>query len=463
MIVCRMRLLVLLCLAAWCAYAQPVLLPAAASTRLYFAQLADGGPPAQRWTTTLVLVNPNTLTAATVTVSFYGDNGQPLALDFGQGAKTTFQMSIPAGGAASYTSTGASSSTQFVIGWALAVSDVPVTGTVIYRASVNGAPQLDVAAAGSGSTYYFNSYANANLGIALANPSSTQSINVLLTARDQRGASAGTATITLAARAHTAFNLGPKLGSLPSGFSGSVMIASADTTPAPFVAWALNARDDLLGPLPAGEMQGPPPYDRRIYDIFARLKALAPVITEELRSAPSTFISVSPEQITAAVAQLSLVVDAGATMNIYFQQADKTIHITQAMVEAMGASDSALAFLLMRTMYLAVHSITGGNFDIGTGNIETSAQFVSVFMLFKVGYDPGGAMDCLGRLWYARSMGVPMDPSLVITMGVPTTISQSMQFLATYMPEMCSQSAAFAKDCQGAHNLWHPHFPSQVP
>jgi hypothetical protein len=47
---------VLLSLAAVpAAMPQPSLLPASASTRLHFAQMADGGPSIQKWTTTLVL------------------------------------------------------------------------------------------------------------------------------------------------------------------------------------------------------------------------------------------------------------------------------------------------------------------------------------------------------------------------------------------------------------------------
>jgi len=50
--------------------AQPFLYPASASTRLYFAQLADGGPAEQKWATTIIFVNPSATTAASVTVTF---------------------------------------------------------------------------------------------------------------------------------------------------------------------------------------------------------------------------------------------------------------------------------------------------------------------------------------------------------------------------------------------------------
>ena len=58
--------------------------PSAAATDMYFAQLADGGGTGQNWTTTLVFQNPNAYLQATVNVSFYGDDGKALKLDFGE-------------------------------------------------------------------------------------------------------------------------------------------------------------------------------------------------------------------------------------------------------------------------------------------------------------------------------------------------------------------------------------------
>ena len=49
----------------------PVLFsPSAASTHLYFAQLADGGDAVQKWTTTVMLVNPSVTTATSVSFLF---------------------------------------------------------------------------------------------------------------------------------------------------------------------------------------------------------------------------------------------------------------------------------------------------------------------------------------------------------------------------------------------------------
>src|SRR5947209_7524446 len=69
----------------------------------YFPQLSDGGPATQHWKTTLIFVNPNDLPTV-VQVSFYGDNGNPLALDFGNGPVSTFNFSLPPQGSAIFKS-----------------------------------------------------------------------------------------------------------------------------------------------------------------------------------------------------------------------------------------------------------------------------------------------------------------------------------------------------------------------
>ncbi len=111
--------------------------PASASTDFGVVQLADGGPASQHWTTTVLLANRNLSYAASVRIRFFNDAGQPLALDFGQGASATLDLVVPAGGSNSITSTG-TSSPPVLSAWARVQSDNPVTGTVLYSATQNG-------------------------------------------------------------------------------------------------------------------------------------------------------------------------------------------------------------------------------------------------------------------------------------------------------------------------------------
>ena len=452
-----------LCLAALSAWAQPILTPTAASTRLYFAQLADGGSPSQKWTTTLLFVNPSTSTAATISVTFTGDNGQALPLDFGQGAKANLTVNLAAGGTSVLTSTGASSTTS--IGWALAISNTPVLGTVIYRMIQNGTPALDVAATGSGATYQYNSFANPNLGVALVNPSATLTAHLQVAAKDLGGANSGTKAISLAPGGHTSFNLNQQISGLPGTFNGSITITSTDNPPVPFIAWTLNVRDNLLAPLPAGEMASPPPYDRRVYDVFGRLNgALAP-FAQDIGQDPTAFISITQTQALQAINSIGLAVDAGTNINISYQS-DRKVHVTQMALEALGNDEAAMAFLVMRAELMGYEAITGQTIGIvgtSTNGHELGLELASLLVLMKAGYDPGGAVDAIGRLWAASAEGVAVDSQLLSAFDIPAGVSLRLQYITMGLQQACGTTVGVTQDCQGIHAIWHPHLPSQVP
>jgi hypothetical protein len=460
----RITLLLLALFAPFSVPGQILYTPSSASTRLYFPQLADGGTPSQKWATTIVLVNPSN-TAASVSLSFYAENGQPLPLDFGQGSKATLTASLSPGGSASYTSS--ASSSDIVVGWALATSNVPVLGTVLYQASQDGTPIWDVSATGTGSTYFYESYANYNLGIALVNPSTTQTIHLLLTANDQSGTSSGTMAITLAPNAHTSFVLGGRISGLAARFAGSIAITPTDNPPAPFVAWTMNGRNGLVSSLPQGEMQSPPQYDRRVFDALARVKAAAIPLVQEIAQNPGNFTEVTPGQVLQFWAQMNVVVDSGSTIKATYQSSDMTIHISKVALETLGSNDAALAFLIVRTAvagFVAVYGVTPGLGISGAG-AETAAGLWAVFTLMKAGYDPGGGADCLARIWAAYSAHVPVDSALVSAFNIPNGTGSLIQNLGSFAPGGCSAIGTYGltQDCNASHNLWHPDFPSQVP
>jgi len=79
----------------------------------YFPQLADGGSASQRWFTTLTFVNSNSSVSAAGIATFYDDNGNPLAIDFGSGAVASINFKVAPGGTITLTSTGLSPSEVF--------------------------------------------------------------------------------------------------------------------------------------------------------------------------------------------------------------------------------------------------------------------------------------------------------------------------------------------------------------
>ncbi len=289
--------------------------PASASTRLHFAQFADGGSASQKWTTTLLLADPDPLRAASLSLEFFDNNGQPLPVDFGSGPSATLDLSLPAGGTRTLTSTGAPGTT--VVGWARLTSNAPVYGTVIYRASSGGVPVWDVAAPGTSDTYSYSSQAAYSLGVALANPYlGVGTIHLRVSTRDQNGVSGNYLDAALPPLGHTSFNLGAAVTGLAPSFAGTISIVSTDNPPLPFVAWTLFERDGLLSPLPPGGMRFPADNTRLPKDTLAFLKSGAVTLVQALR--PEDFTT-PPATVIQLVRQKGLVLEASGTLKATYE------------------------------------------------------------------------------------------------------------------------------------------------
>jgi len=353
------------------------------------------------------------------------------------------------------------------VGWALATSNVPVLGTVLYQASQNGTPVWDVSATGTGSTYFYESYANYNLGVALVNPSATQTIHLLLTANDQSGNSSGNMPITLAPNAHTSFVLGGRISGLAARFAGSITVTPTDNPPAPFVAWTMNGRNGLVSSLPQGEMQSPPPYDRRVFDALGRVKAAMIPLVQEVAQSPNSFTEVTPGQVLQFFAQMNVVIDSGPSIKAAYLASDTSIHISKVALETLGSNDAALAFLIVRTAIVGISAVYGFTPTPGSpgANSEMASEMWAEFDLMKSGYDPGGGADCIARIWAAYSAHVPVDSALVTAFNMPNGTGTLIQALGSLVPGGCSAIGIYGltQDCNASHNLWHPDFPSQVP
>src|ERR1700732_2556017 len=72
--------------------------PQGAQVISYIPQLADGGGPGQQWVTNLSFVNPNQSFTAAGVVYIYGDDGNPLSLNFGTGPVSSFSFFVPSAG-----------------------------------------------------------------------------------------------------------------------------------------------------------------------------------------------------------------------------------------------------------------------------------------------------------------------------------------------------------------------------
>ena len=170
------------------------------------AQFVDGGS----WKSIITLINIDTVPGK-YTLSFYGDNGKPMTIPTTDGTGTSLTGTIPAGG--SHVIQTAGTSGTLSQGWALLdAGSVNIVGTAIFRQSIPGRADFEA-------SMPIVTYVNASryllpldnttstTGVAIANPLSYTPMTVFVTFRDEQGNQYLVDSFSLAALAHTAFNL----------------------------------------------------------------------------------------------------------------------------------------------------------------------------------------------------------------------------------------------------------------
>ena len=173
-------------------------LPQAASTKT-ISHIADGGG----WRSTIVLVNTDT-TSASYTVNFWNEAGAAYSPTLSLGSKSG---TIPVGGSVTIR-TADLDPVNLIEGWAEIVSSQSIGGTAIFRLDTAG-QEAAVPLLMSGGAKLEIPFELGNglaLGVALANPSTTQDATITETIRDENGNQLSTRTLTLKAHNHTAFN-----------------------------------------------------------------------------------------------------------------------------------------------------------------------------------------------------------------------------------------------------------------
>jgi hypothetical protein len=171
--------------------------PQAASTKT-ISHIADGGG----WRSTIILVNTDTVPAQ-YTVTFWDDTGSPYVPPLASGTVTGM---IPVGGSTIIQT--ADTASTLSEGWAQVTSSQSIGGTAIFRYDPWG-QEAAVPLLTSGGTELEIPYQVGNglsLGMALANPSATQTANITEVIRDENGNQLSRRTLTLAPLNHTAFN-----------------------------------------------------------------------------------------------------------------------------------------------------------------------------------------------------------------------------------------------------------------
>ena len=216
------------------------------SSNYSFSQIAFAGG----YQTTLTYFNysPQTVTCVT---NFYSDQGTPLAIPFSQGAIST-RTDVLAPGGSIHDQSVASLSAATSQGWVQSQCSGPVQASVLYRFYQAGVASGEASVPGeTAPTTEFATFAQTATGVAYANPSTTQSATITITAYNAAGAKLGSHAITLGPLGHGAANVGPLLGL--SSFTGGITITST----LPIFSLSLNAEAfPVFSSLPPGDLPG---------------------------------------------------------------------------------------------------------------------------------------------------------------------------------------------------------------
>ena len=443
-----------------------IMAPSAASSQMYFAHLTDGAG----WATSLFFSNPSPVLAASVNVSFYSDGGQALLLDFGAGPVATMTLTVPAGGMRTVTSKGAG--TTAVGGWAYATSTIPLMGTLMYRAISNGKPTWDVAAVATSPTYYYYSYATPQIGVAVANPSATQTVHLSVAALDSNGNAAGSSALTLSPLAHTSFNLGSQIPALPATFTGTIVISTTDIPLTPFVGFTLNVRDGLLAPLPPGELQSPAPLDRLLSDATTQIRSSFALWLPLALTYGDFSNQTIATNFLNVVGNLSVKISSASALTASYQTTNGAlqINISRPLLETLASSKGAVAFLIAHYAVRAAISSAGNPSSVFQLDAASASDFYALITLFMAGFDPSSMVDCYGRMQLANGLaaGMPagsgpaIDPALQTEFMLNGTYTARIAAVWQDLIESgCAQGGQQA--CGLLRDLWHPSYPALIP
>lgn len=357
--------------------------PRDAHVNLYFPQLADGGNATQRWQTSFVFVNSSSQTV-NVLLYLYANDGSPLPLDLGEGPASRVTLSIQPLGRATLRSRMATSS--IVTGWAVANATLPVQGTVFFRQFIGDQPGVELSASATLPSPAYQSPANRNLGIALANVYSVP-ISVSVRAYDQGGAAVGSALLPLSPREHRSFNLWEVLPALPSKFIGSVQMWP-DVPSYVFLAWTLNEDGGLLSTLPSGRIEWPIAHWDRIWLVFQKALEAAKLRYPAANwDTPPVTLKIDPRLYGR---------DGRDVINA-FSSTDGSVRIPYSISELISDSQSELGWIVAHEVGHQVQ-FRNGKLQYDPSNVETDADIIGLQLCLDAGFDPYAAAGALAKM-----------------------------------------------------------------
>jgi hypothetical protein len=414
-------------------------MPEQAHVNLIFPHIRDGGPEAQKWTTTFTIVNPASSTANAV-LRLRANDGSPLLLDFGSGPGSRVSFTVPAKGVRSFRTRGTSIST--VSGWAGVYSDVPLLSNVTVRLSQGGIARMEYSVLPTLPSINFLSAANPNVTLDLVNLYTDSSVSVKVIVRNAQGDDVESKDVSIGAAGRRSFVLSELFPAMPKEFLGSVFLTSfeRDVVPIDFVASTLNGDGSgLISNFPGGKPAYPASQWDRIWLVFSRVL-----------NGAREFIG--PEDVELRISY---------ERNINAFAADgKLIQINIAIAELISDSDSELAFVVAHEMGHIYQRRTGLR-DFDVENAEFDADIWGVLFAMAGGYDPYAAAGTLGKLAMATGKaGLMQQFEDFVGADAHSSINTRMSNIYDAMVRACSE---IPDTCRQYKLIFHPSLPSIAP
>lgn len=406
-----------------------------ASTRFYFPQVADGGPPTGRWQTTFRFANPNPA-SVTATIYLYGNQGEAMQMNFGGGATAQYSFTVPPYGTTTFQNLAPSATTTS--GWVFGTSSNSLQGVVTYRLLQNGVAVTEVSVPSTLPTPYFFSPATSVLGIAIANIYSTPT-SLVLTARSNTGIQRQ-GFVTIPPLGHRSMFLNEIVPGLGSSFTGTVEITGANGFPY-FAALTLHSDTGALySSLPSGTAARPSSQFDKIVNIFSRVREAA---RGYVPNVDTVQLFINSDQILNA---------SGSSSGI---------QINLALAELIADSDSELAFVIAHEMGHVYQGRTGKR-EFDPTNAEFDADEWGLFLGLGAGYDPYGSAGALAKLAMATgTAGLVIQFEQQSATDAHKSFNQRLAAVYGTIQSVCS-IASIASTCQQYHSLYHPHIPTAL-
>lgn len=410
-----------------------------AHVNLYFAQVADGSFEGGRWQTALTIVNSNEKDAI-AEVRFFSSNGGPMLVDLGNGPKDRHPILVPALGSLTLASRPTGQSVR--AGWARVYSTVPLVGSASFRLWLGDRAVQEVTAPPTLPTTLYLSYANRQLGVAIANPKNrTLSVVVRLMV-------AGTEVsepvrIVLPPYGHTSFNAGDKFPR--AGFQDAVLSIEGEDLPwDEFLAWTMNADPSgTFSSLPPGNFSPPISHWDRIWNVYQRVLNFA----QELG-----YITTPPRLNILYDRQVNAYARGGTEVGIYI-----------GLSELLGDSDSELAHVAGHELGHIVQQRTGVRYWY-PANAELDADIWGTLFAMGAGYDAYAAAGSLAKLAMATGRAALATQLFedVSTADAHRSFNTRLDAVYDFLVLLCSSDIG-RPFCRDYKRIMHPHLPDSAP